>query len=303
MTQDRPVDVAVGVVLRADGSVLLGQRPPGKPYAGWWEFPGGKLERGESVHAALVRELDEELGLQVRASLPWVVREFVYPHAKVRLHFRRVFDFGGEPSSREGQSFVWRMPGQIDVAPLLPATIPVLGWLTLPGRCARSAVALMGVAAFLKALERRLRDRTLDLLALDEPQLAPSKFEAVFHSVARLCHAARVQLIVGSTHPSSFARAAGGVLLSAEALHAVGERPAGARVVACVTNASELARAAAIGADCAWIDLRGQDSAWLTDIIEAARVPVYVDSAMASVDARSAGAHAVVHPSTFWNGA
>jgi 8-oxo-dGTP diphosphatase len=300
MTRDLPVDVAVGVVLRADGAVLLGQRPAGKPYAGWWEFPGGKLERGESVHDALVRELDEELGLRVRASLPWVVREFVYPHAKVRLHFRRVFDFDGEPSSREGQSFVWRMPGQIDVAPLLPATIPVLGWLNLPHRCARSAVAPMGAAAFLAALDCRLREGALDLLALDEPQLAPTEFAAVFHPVVQRCHAAGVQLLVGSAHPASFARAAGGVLLTTAALHGLRERPAVARVVACVTGATDLAQAAAIGADCAWIDPRAQDSAWLADLIESTHVPVYVDSALASVDARSAGAHDVVHSTTFW---
>ncbi|MFP5406619.1 MAG: NUDIX domain-containing protein, partial [Gammaproteobacteria bacterium] len=77
------VDVAVGVVLRPDGAVLFGQRPAGKPYAGWWEFPGGKLEPGETAHDALVRELAEELGIVVRRAVPWLAQSFVYPHAHV----------------------------------------------------------------------------------------------------------------------------------------------------------------------------------------------------------------------------
>jgi 8-oxo-dGTP diphosphatase len=85
------VRVAAAVILRADGRVLLAQRPPGKAYAGYWEFPGGKLEPGESPRAALDRELHEELGLRVRRAAPWLVQRFVYPHAHVELHFFRVY--------------------------------------------------------------------------------------------------------------------------------------------------------------------------------------------------------------------
>jgi len=101
-------EVAVGVVFRDDGAVLIGQRLQGKPYAGWWEFPGGKFEPGEDAAQALVRELDEELGIEVLASGPWVVREHVYQHAHVRLHFRRVVGWRGTVRSREGQAFVWQ---------------------------------------------------------------------------------------------------------------------------------------------------------------------------------------------------
>ncbi|MCO5119962.1 MAG: NUDIX domain-containing protein [Burkholderiaceae bacterium] len=125
------------MVFDRDGRVLLGQRPAGKPYAGWWEFPGGKLEAGESVAAALARELHEELGIEVRSSQPWIVREHSYPHARVRLHFRLVFDWTGEPVAREGQAFGWTRPDAIDRKPLLPATEPILSMLAtlaLPGR-------------------------------------------------------------------------------------------------------------------------------------------------------------------------
>ena len=100
----RPVtEVAVGVVLDGYGAVLLADRPAGKPYEGYWEFPGGKLEPGEDVATALARELAEELGLEIAHSVPWVVFEHDYPHAYVRLHFRRVFDWRGEARALEGQ--------------------------------------------------------------------------------------------------------------------------------------------------------------------------------------------------------
>ncbi|SEJ70734.1 NUDIX domain-containing protein [Paraburkholderia diazotrophica] len=125
----RPVtEVAVGVLVQPDGRYLLAQRPAGKPYEGYWEFPGGKLEPGESVEAALARELHEELGIDVQSSHRWHVLEHDYPHAYVRLYFCKVTAWHGEPHGREGQAFAWQaLPAQ--VSPLLPATIPVLEWL------------------------------------------------------------------------------------------------------------------------------------------------------------------------------
>nr|WP_116137509.1 NUDIX domain-containing protein [Trinickia diaoshuihuensis] len=122
----RPVtEVAVGVVVHPDGRYLLAQRPPGKPYEGYWEFPGGKLERGETVEAALSRELHEELGITLTACHQWHTLEHDYPHAYVRLYFCKVTGWTGEPHGREGQAFSWqRLP--VEVAPLLPAAIPVL---------------------------------------------------------------------------------------------------------------------------------------------------------------------------------
>ncbi|HSW33285.1 MAG TPA: NUDIX domain-containing protein, partial [Steroidobacteraceae bacterium] len=89
-TRRRVTRVAVGVLIRDDGCVLLADRPIGKPYAGYWEFPGGKIEPGEDVSAALERELGEELGIEIGRSVPWVTFEFDYPHAYVELQFRFV---------------------------------------------------------------------------------------------------------------------------------------------------------------------------------------------------------------------
>jgi 8-oxo-dGTP diphosphatase len=109
---------------------LFGQRPQGKPYAGWWEFPGGKLETGETVEQALARELDEELGISVQKSLPWAVLTYLYPHAHVRLHFQRVVAWQGEPASRENQNLRWLTPQAAPdaLAKILPAAWPVLEW-------------------------------------------------------------------------------------------------------------------------------------------------------------------------------
>jgi 8-oxo-dGTP diphosphatase len=122
-----PVDVAVGVLIDGQGRFLLTSRPPGKVYAGHWEFPGGKLEPGESVEQALRRELHEELGITIGPAAPWQVELIDYPHARVRLHFCKVHDWTGEFQMREGQAMAWQsLP--VHVAPVLPGTLPVLRW-------------------------------------------------------------------------------------------------------------------------------------------------------------------------------
>ena len=123
----RPVDVAVGVLIDGQGRFLLTTRPPGKVYAGCWEFPGGKLEPGETVEQALRRELQEELGITIGTPQPWQQEVFDYPHALVRLHFCKVFDWQGDFEMREGQAMAWQtLP--VAVTPVLPGTVPVLGW-------------------------------------------------------------------------------------------------------------------------------------------------------------------------------
>ena len=122
-----PVDVAVGVLIDAQGRFLLTTRPPGKVYAGYWEFPGGKVEHGESIEQALRRELHEELGITIAAAQPWQVELVDYPHARVRLHFCKVFAWQGDFEMREGQAMAWQqLP--VQVAPVLPGTVPVLCW-------------------------------------------------------------------------------------------------------------------------------------------------------------------------------
>jgi 8-oxo-dGTP diphosphatase len=128
MDARKHTEVAVGILLRPDGAMLLSTRPPGKPYAGYWEFPGGKLEAGETVEEALRRELIEELGVTIGAASVWQVTEHDYPHALVRLHWCKVWNWTGEFEMREGQSMAWQqMP--LTVTPVLPGAYPVLQWL------------------------------------------------------------------------------------------------------------------------------------------------------------------------------
>jgi len=131
--EDRtPVDVAVGVLVRrqadgVEGEFLLTSRPEGKVYAGYWEFPGGKLEQGETVAQALRRELQEELGITIGEAHPWKVELMDYPHARVRLHFCKVYQWDGDFEMREQQAMAWQsLP--VQVQPVLPGTIPVLRW-------------------------------------------------------------------------------------------------------------------------------------------------------------------------------
>ena len=121
------VQVAVGVLVRADDAFLLTSRPEGKAYAGYWEFPGGKLEAGETVAQALRRELQEEIGITIQDCTVWKTERIDYPHALVQLNFCKVTQWTGELQMLESQSFAWQqLP--VEVKPVLPGTLPVLQW-------------------------------------------------------------------------------------------------------------------------------------------------------------------------------
>src|SRR5574340_1023626 len=131
MKPERYLEVAAAVLQKPDGSFLLARRPEGKPYAGYWEFPGGKIEPGETAAQALVRELHEELGIVADRYTPWITREFVYPHAHVRLHFFRVNGWRGEIRDIHHDALAWKTADKVDVEPMLPANVAVLRGLTL----------------------------------------------------------------------------------------------------------------------------------------------------------------------------
>ena len=295
------IDVAVGVVIRGD-SVLLGQRVVGKPYAGWWEFPGGKVEPGETIARALARELHEELGLEVRASLPWVVREFSYPHARVRLHFRRVFDFDGEPVGREGQAFAWaRYRARIEQAPLLPATVPAIGWLRLPSLCIDCAAAAVDLAELSRALGAAAPDDS-PIILLDGVGADPDEFEALFYRVRALAAQHRAPLLVDAACGPSYGRSAHGVVLAGASLHATAERPQGALVAARCESAHDLAHAARIDADFALAP-----APLVRACAPTSGVPLFAHAPSAAAnltsfvrEARQTGAHGVALVAAHW---
>jgi 8-oxo-dGTP diphosphatase len=242
------VDVAAAVLLRPDGRFLLAQRPTGKVYADYWEFPGGKAERGESLAAALARELHEELGIDVTCAHPWIVQEYVYPHAHVRLHFFRVVGWTGELHPHEEQKLAWAAVGDLGVAPLLPANARVLRALALPSRLAITNASELGTAAALARIDAAL-GRGIRLVMVREKQMSEATLLAFASEVVARCRRAGAQVVVNSAVQVAHACQADGVHLPSSALLAARRRPQFAICGASCHDAAELSQAARLDLD------------------------------------------------------
>lgn len=241
-------DVAAAVIERPDGCFLLGQRAPDTFYPGYWEFPGGKVEPGETPHDALVRELHEELGIGVLRADPWLRREHRYEHAHVRLNFFRVRAWRGEIRDHVHSALAWQRPGAIDVAPLLPANAPVLAALALPEFYAITDAATLGIDAQLQALTRQL-ETGLKLVQIREPGLAPTQQTAFASAAVALCHRFSARVLINGDPLLAQSTGADGVHLPARQLAAITARPNFPLVAASCHTPQELERAAHIGCD------------------------------------------------------
>jgi 8-oxo-dGTP diphosphatase len=248
MSKNKYVEVSAAVLQCPDGSFLLAQRPPDKIWAGYWEFPGGKIEPGETAHHALVRELREELGIDVQTAYPWLTRVFTYPHATVRLNFFRVTAWSGELHPHEGQQFSWQHPAEVQVAPVLPANAPILRALELPTLYAISNTAELGVELFLTRLQAKL-DAGLRLVQLREKQLARDELRGLALRVVKLAHARGAKVLLNGDVALAQETGADGVQLTATQLAELRERPAIDWCAASCHNAEELRRAEELGCD------------------------------------------------------
>ncbi len=248
MSKSKYVEVSAAVLQRPDGSFLLAQRPPDKIWAGYWEFPGGKIESGETPHHALVRELREELGIDVQTAFPWLTRVFTYPHATVRLNFFRVTAWSGELHPHEGQQFSWQHPAEVLVAPVLPANAPILRALELPALYAISNTAELGVELFLARLQTKL-DTGLRLLQLREKHLARDELRKLALRVVAMAHARGAKVLLNGDVALAQETGADGVQLTATQLAELQERPAIDWCAASCHNAEELRRAEELGCD------------------------------------------------------
>lgn len=238
-------DVAAAVIVRP-GQFLLAQRPEGKVYPGFWEFPGGKIEPGEDARAALVRELREELGIEVREATPWITRVYQYTHATVRLHFFRVTAWEGEPRPLEDQAIRWQAVGRPDVAPMLPANAPVLAALALPAVMVVSDAARLGLDAWIAALAGRVHTEAL-LVQVREKGMEAQKVQHLLSRALARTDPFGSRVVVNSdngTYPQS-----GGAHLAAAALMAATRRPEAGLVGASCHDERELDQAAALGLD------------------------------------------------------
>ena len=242
------VDVAVAVLERPDGSVLLARRPTGKVYAGYWEFPGGKVEPGESVRNALQREIREELCIEVSRASPWITRVFTYPHATVRLHFFRIRAWRGEPLAIEHEGLAWQPPNAVTVEPMLPANGPVLSALALPVEYAISQAGVLGEERFLERLRRRLNDG-LRLIQLREPELPVEQFVHLSDRVVRIAQGAGAKVLINSDFDLARRIGADGVHVTARQLAVLRQRPDFPLVGVSCHGAAELRAAERLRAD------------------------------------------------------
>jgi len=243
-----PVEVVAAVIERRDGSFLLAQRPAGKVYAGYWEFPGGKVDQGEPLPAALARELHEELGIDVDIAYPWIVRTYAYPHATVRLNFFRVRAWRGEPHGREDQRLAWQQVTTLNVAPLLPANAPVLRALELPFEYAITHAGEIGAAEQLRRLGTRL-EQGLKLIQVREKGMTGSELERFATAVIALARPHGARVLINSDIWLALRLDADGVHLTAAQLALLKQRPPLRWCAASCHSAAELERAVQLGVD------------------------------------------------------
>lgn len=327
MTKPTSVNVtnaAVGILQRPDGSVLLGQRPHGKSWAGYWEFPGGKLEAHEQPAQALVRELQEELGILAITYYPWLTRTYDYParyHADgrvdspantVKLHFFIVTAWQGEPQGIEGQPLIWQNPKALQVSPMLPANAPIMAALDLPPVYALTNVHELGLALFFERLSLALT-HGLGMIQVREKYMSNQAFAEFAAQVITRAEAYQAKVIINADIELARTLKAAGVHFTSAQLLQLRSRPEGLICGAACHNQAELAHAAALGMDYVTLSpVMPTDShpdaktlGWqvFREWVQAYPLPVYALGGMQLTDvpiARSCGAHGVAMQRAAW---
>jgi 8-oxo-dGTP diphosphatase len=244
----RRIAVVAAVLQQSDGRFLLAQRPQGKVYAGYWEFPGGKVEPGESPLQALQRELHEELGIEVIEAYPWLIREFDYEHADVRLHFFRVRRWHGELHGREAQAFAWQRIDAIDVSPLLPANGPILNALAIPETYGVTGFAASEQAQALSVVDAALQ-RGLRLIQVRGKDWPADAFADYAQAIVTRAHAAGARVLINGDAELAQRCGADGVHLTSQQLQTLTSRPPLPLVGASCHSTEELRLAEDAGAD------------------------------------------------------
>jgi 8-oxo-dGTP diphosphatase len=241
-----PIDVAAAIVRQPDGRVLLAERPPGKPWAGYWEFPGGKIEPGEQPLAALARELHEELGIELDVATPWITFEYAYPEKRVRLHFFRLSRWHGTPYGREGQRLAWEKPDALTVSPMLPANERVLRALNLPPVYAITQAGKFGVEEFMHRLQGAL-ERGVRLFQVRERAMTSQELTRFAQCVVEVAHPYGARVLVNGDAMVAAHVGADGVHLQSRQLMRLAVPPCDFWAASC-HDARELERAAELGA-------------------------------------------------------
>lgn len=305
MSELKLVDVAVAVIMKPDGEFLLARRPAGKPYEGYWEFPGGKVEMGETVYDALVREIREELGIEVLQAYPWITQIFTYPHATVKLHFYRITQWQGTPYPHENQEFSWQYSNQVSVAPLLPANGPVLKALSLPAIYGISRASEVGRVAFLEQLEVAF-ERGLRIVQIREKQMPQDELVTFVSEVMSISRCYDGTVLVNGDVALAEKTGADGVHLTSRQLMNTQTRPDFRWAGASCHTRKELEHAASLGMDYALLgpvkptlthpEASGLGWQVFADMVGELSIPVYALGGVVRQDLISAwtyGAHGI----------
>jgi 8-oxo-dGTP diphosphatase len=309
----KELDAAAGIIVRDDGRFLLGQRPQGSFYPGYWEFPGGKVEPGESPAEALSRELDEELGLRVDCLYPWLVRTHDYEHARVRLHFFEVAKWRGEARACIHDALDWALPNDAP-APMLPANGPVLKALALPRRIGITHAAELGVEAQLAALDHALHAGLRFVLIRENALPAPARRTFTKEAVRR-ARAAGALVLVNGEPDLVRETGADGLHLTTARLMAGNSRPDFVWVGASCHNRAELEFAAMRGVDYVLLGAvketathpGGEPLGWegFAALASGLPMPVFALGGVGDGDmeiARLSGAHGIAAIRSVWQG-
>lgn len=313
MDERQAVEVAAGILIRADGAVLLARRPAIKVYAGYWEFPGGKVESGETPRQALVRELFEELGVDVSTAYPWINRTFSYPHSRVKLHFFQVPAWTGDLHAREHDALAWHRPRSVDVAPLLPANGPILDALALPREYGISQAEELGTDVFLERLRRALHGG-LRLVQVREPAWNAERIEQIALAVIAEARPFGAKVLLHSDAEMARRVGADGVHLKADQLMRLSERPDLPIIAASCHNVAEREQAERLALNfCVMGPVKPTAShpesrpiGWpgFSQTIQGSSIPVFALGGLGGEDlgtARQHGAHGVAMVRAAWN--
>ena len=242
------IRVVAGIIFRADGSFLLAQRPSGKVYSGFWEFPGGKIEPHESAEAALARELEEELGIVPTSCYPWVTKNHHYEHGHVNIQFFKVTEWSGELQSRESQKIKWQTVGRIDVEPLLAPNIPVIRSLGYPSVYLITNLQEMGEDSFFKSLRQAVL-RNPFMIQIREKNLSSHDLEVFSKEVIKICRSRDIKILINGDELMASRVFADGVHVNSVTLNSIQKRPEFPICAASCHSKKELQKAEQLGFD------------------------------------------------------
>ena len=245
----RSIHVVAGVITDVRGRILLARRGQDSDLAGLWEFPGGKREPGETSEAALVRELQEELGIEAEVGERLIEVPQHYPGKRLRLEVRAIRRWSGTPRGREGQALTWVEPARLHRYSMPSADVPVVGVLRQPDRYLVTPEAGPDPTAWRRSLHRAL-EAGIARVQLRVRSLAPAAAAALAREVARDCGQAGVELLLNRDITLA-AELGVGVHLGSEQLAGLAGRPLppGQAVGASCHDLAGLRQAVALGCD------------------------------------------------------